>query len=76
MIDSVYSSRRRLGWNELWLGNENLAKFRQARGGSPLMGYRLYRRDVFSLLLYMTCIIDARMENGRDGIFLYLPIYF
>lgn len=40
------------------------------------MGYRLYRRDVFSLLLYMTCIIDAKMENGRDGIFLYLPIYF
>lgn len=33
-------------------------------------------RDVFSLLLYMTCIIDAKMENGRDGIFLYLPIYF
>lgn len=71
MIDSVYSSRRRLGWNELWLGNENLAKFRQARGGSPLMGYRLYRRDVFSLLLYMTCIIDARMENGRWMEFFY-----
>lgn len=70
MIDSVYSSGRRVGWNELWVGNENLAEFRQARGrGSSLMRYRREKereidRRVYSSRLYITYIIDARIETG------------
>lgn len=79
LIDSVYSSRR-LGWNELWIGNENLAEFRQPKGGFAVDGLssrkRERERDMFILLLYMTYIIDARIENRWDGIFLYLSIYF
>lgn len=61
LIDSVYSSRRRLGWNELWVGNENLAEFRQPKGGggSPLMGYRCERERERERHVYSSPIYDV-----------------